>query len=428
MRIGKRTRIGAFGAAVSLTTIAFLLLGGGALRAREEAIYKNLDILCDVISIIQKDYIEKVSSEKLTHGALRGMLRSLDGFSYYVPAGGEKTVSPDQTGGELEKTYGLEVAYKGKVLTVVAPVEGGPAWKAGLRHDDKIIKINEKPVAERPLHELYELFRGRAAEEIKLQVIRKGAHDFLDFTLAPGSIDAPRASGKVLDGKIGFVRVTRFDKETGKAVSGELERLEKEGVTGLIIDLRDCPGGDIGAAVDVAGRFIPRGKMITSVTGKREGAKREYKSPGRLLVGEDIPIVVLANEGTSGAAEVLAAALRGSRNAVLMGSKTFGSAYEEGTFTLGDGSVIKLVTGIYLTPGGEEIQGKGLEPDIEMEIPEMEEAPAPGEEAKKEEKEEKKEVKKEEEKAGGGEDPVVQGAVDLIKGIRIITTEKEEGA
>lgn len=389
------------------------------LFAKEGNVYKSLDIMCDVISIIQRDYIEKMNSRKLIDGALKGMLRSLDGYSYYVPADSRKGKPEGEPEAEVLGTYGLEVAYKERILTVIAPVEGGPAWKVGLKPGDMIIKIDEEPVGKSSLAELIQLFHTRVKEQIQLTVVRRGARDFLEFTLKPGKIEGPEARFEMQEDKIGLLKITRFDKGTLNRVTGCLGELNKEGAENLIVDLRGCAGGKLEDAIAVADLFLPSGELIASLKGRAEGVSKEFRSKGEPVPHGSGPIVVLMNEGTSGAAELLAGAIRDSHMGVLMGQKSFGVAYSEGSFELRDGSLVKMITGVYVTPAGRVIQNKGIEVDIPVEVP-----PIAEEGEKTEEKGEKPEKKTEESEEEL--DPVVQSAIDLIKGIRIIKEAEKE--
>ncbi|MEI6632378.1 MAG: S41 family peptidase [Chlamydiota bacterium] len=422
-------------------SLASSRFAGRAVEAGEKDadIYKSLDILCDVVTIVQRDYIEKLSSEKLMQDALRGILASLDSYSTYTPppVARETPAVPAKDLG----TYGIEVAYKEKLFTVVAPVENGPAWKAGIKGGDLIIKIDEDAVDDRPLVELLQLFRGATARELHLQVVRRGEREFLDFTLKPGKIEGPAARTEMLEDKIALLRISRFDRETPARVAECLAQLKGEGADGVVVDLRDCPAGDIKSAIAIADHFIPAGALVATLAGRTKGANMEFKSSGTppLAAG---PVVALINGGTSGAAEVLAGALQARGRGVLMGQRSFGCAFEEGSFTLKDGSVITMLTAVYQTPDGAEIQDEGLEPDIDVPLPSVvvgeaeedeEEFAVPVDKGEKGEKGVKGVKGVKGEKGEKGEkgvkgvkqaDPMVQRAVDLIKGIRIMKNQE----
>lgn len=428
--MNKRKQISPLGIA-GLVFAAFLLTVlsyGGALRAAERDIYKTLDILSDVITIIQRDYIEKISSEKLVRDALRGMLASLDSYSHYVPPPEPKVTPAEGAPAQDLGTYGVEVAYKDKLLIVVAPIENGPAWKSGLKSGDIILKIGEEAVEERPFAELVGQFRGNVSKELLLQVARRGERDFLDVAVKPGKIDGPPARYEIYAEKIGRLRISRFDRHTAPRAADCLKSLNAAGVAGLIIDLRDCPAGDVAAAIAVAELIFPSGELIVSLRGRAEGGGKEFRSQSK-PVFEKGPVVVLINGGTSGAAEVLAGAFQGGRRGILMGQKSFGCAFEEGSFDLGDGSKITMITAVYETPDGQEIQDEGLDPDVEVPLP----AETP--EEKKAEEKKPGEKKIEEKKAGKKKaaepedektmDPMVQRAIDLIKGIRIVAPREK---
>jgi carboxyl-terminal processing protease len=297
---------------------------------------------------------------------------------------------------------------------VVAPIENGPAWKSGLKSGDIILKIGEEPIEERHLAELLNQFRGNVSKELVLQVARRGERDFLDITVKPGKIDGSPANSEIYAEKIGRLRISRFDSHTAPRVADCLKKLNKAGVSSLIIDLRDCPSGDVAGAIAVAELIFPEGALITSLTGRTEGGRKEFKSQSK-PVFEKGPIVVLINGGTSGAAEVLAGAFQGGKRGVLMGQKSFGCAFEEGSFDLSDGSKITMITAVYETPAGHKIQDEGLDPDVEVPLP-----PLPAEESEEKKPEGKKDKSKKKEKEEEEMDPMVQRAIDLIKGIRIV--------
>ncbi len=386
---------------------------GNTPLALEKNAYKSLDILCDIISIIQKDYIEEVKSEKLIHNALKGMLASLDNYSHFIPASDKQKKPEADAQAEDFATYGLEVVNKGRLPTVISPIENGPAWKAGLKPGDKIIKINEKAVTESPLTELIRPFRGHATEELRLKVLREGERDFIAVVLKPGKIEGPAARSEKLGENIGLVRISRFDKGTPALVAEQLGQLKKDGVDSLVIDLRNCPAGEIRSAIEIADYLLPVGGKITSVVGRIEGVQKEFVSKGKPIF-EEGPAVALINSGTSGAAEVLAGALKSQRRALLMGQNSFGSAFVEGTFPLQDGSSIMIITGVYQTPTGRVIQDNGLEVEIEVK-PEPPKAAEKDVEKKSDKEETKQETKKEEKSL----DPMIERAIDLIKAIRL---------
>jgi len=415
-----RTRLG-----IARYLIVSVLIASGAifvcshdasLQAGETNIYKTLDIISDVITIIQRDYIEKLSSEKLIQDALRGMLASLDSYSHYIPPPEPKGTPAGGVPVQDLGTYGLEVAYKNKLLTVVAPIENGPAWKSGLKSGDIILKIGEESVEERPFAELVHQFRGSASKELLLQVARRGERDFLNLTITPAKIEGPAARSEMLREKVGLLRVTRFDPQTAPRVADCLKNLKAAGANGLVIDVRDCPAGDTAAAIAVAELLLPHGELIATLRGRTEGGSKEFRSQSKPII-ERGPFVVLINGGTSGAAEVLAGAFHGGKKGMLMGQKSFGCAFEEGSFNLSDGSMIKMITAVYETPDGQEIQDEGLDPDIEVPIPAL-----PPETAEEKKAEKKKVKEKKEEKPA---DPMVQRAIDLIKGIRIISPKEK---
>jgi carboxyl-terminal processing protease len=399
-------------AVLLLTTASFLTVPG---RCDEKNIYKSLDTFCDVISIIQRDYIDEIGSDTLMQNAIRGMLSSLDDYSHLITSESlKKSDLQEQQEVEVLTTYGLEVAYKDGLLTVVSPVEQGPAWKAGIKAGDKIIQINEEQVNEHPLGEMLMHFRKKATEKLNLKLLRRGERDLLDIELVPGKIEGPSAGITEADEHIGLLRINRFDSDTVSKIKRAIDAMRGKGVDSMIIDVRNCPAGDIDAAIKAGEVFLPSGAVITSLEGRNEKINREFKSKQKPQFGSG-PIVVIVNEGTSGAAEVFAGALRDSRKALLMGRNSFGSAFEEGVFPLENGSSISILTGVYKTPSGEIIQDKGLEVDIDIPLAEVKFAEETDEDAGT--------AAKKKEDTGGEEpdqkDEMLQRAIDLIKAIRL---------
>ena len=418
----KKNRISVW---VTLPIVLFLLLRlhGIDVQALEGGIYKSLDTMCDVMDIIQRDYIEKVSSEKLVRDAVQGMLSSLDSYSHFAPAP-EPTAGPPAGAPPKEAgTYGLEVAYKDRLLTVVSPIEYGPAWKSGLKSGDIILKINDEATEDRPLFEFAHQLRSGSGKEITLQVARRGERDFIDVTITPGKIEGPAARSEMLEEKIGLLRISRFDKETVARTAECLKKLNAETAHGLIVDLRDCPAGAVGAAIEVADLFLPAGELITSLEGRAQGVSKEFKAKEKPIFRKG-PFVVLINGGTSGAAEVLTGAIQGGVRGILMGQRSFGCAFEEGSFTLKDGSMISMITAVYQTPYGLEIQAEGIDPDVEIPLPPVA-LDADEEELPEKKAAEKKEKEKDKDK-GKELDPMIRRAIDLIKGVRIVAHEEEK--
>lgn len=407
------------GSAVAPLVVALLILPrlGRELHAREGSTYKSLDLMCDIMSIIERDYIEKVSSDKLIRDAVQGMLSSLDSYSHLIPAAEPAATQPPSAQAKGLETYGLEVAFKDRLLTVVAPVEYGPAWKSGIKSGDIILKIGEEATEERPLFEFVHKLRAGTFKELVLQLARRGEKDFIDVKVAPGKIEGPAARSAMLDEKVGMLRITRFDKSTVPQVRECLKKLEDEKAHGLVIDLRDCPGGQIAAAIEAAELFLPAGQLITTLQGRAEGNGKEFRAQGKPLFTRG-PCVVLINGGTSGAAEVFGGALQGGAKGILMGQASFGCAFEESSFPMRDGSVLVMITGVYQTPDGDEIQDDGLIVDVEVPLP-----PILDEEAE-EERAAEKEKTAEKDKKEKQPDPMLQRAVDLVKGIRIVGREE----
>jgi len=371
--------------------------------------YQQVELLAEAITVIQSEYVEEVDPRRLIYGALKGMVESLDRHSQFLDpeAFSEMQV---ETKGEFGGV-GLEITLsRDGVLTVVAPMDDTPAAKAGLRPQDRIVKIDGESTRGISLHEAVVKLRGRPGSRLALTILREDESRMFEATLTRAVIQIrsikearPEADG------IGYVRVSEFQDHTARDLERSLEGLEKSvPLQGLILDLRNNPGGLLDVAVDVAGLFLPSGSPVLSTRGRLEKQSQQFVSKSdhpRL----DFPMVVLINEGSASASEIVAGALRDGGRAILMGAKSFGKGSVQTVVPLRDGSAVRLTTSIYYTPAGQAIHGKGLEPDVrveEREPPPEEEPPA------------------DRPKPEGIRDPVVSRAVDLLRGLKVYRKTK----
>jgi carboxyl-terminal processing protease len=356
---------------VSLTMLAGALVGAGVtltsgVLAVKEAPsntlpLKDLQAFVEILNRVKSDYVEPVPDDKLLENAVRGMLSGLDPHSSYLDKEEFKDMNTATSGkfGGL----GIEVQMKDGLVFVVSPIDDTPAFKAGIQAGDYIAKIGEDPVRGLTLKEAVDKMRGEPGSKVSLTVLRKDADKPLVFDLKRETINVASARGKVLEPGYGYLRVSQFSTTTGKLVLDELKKIKKEGeLRGLVLDLRNNPGGVLNAAVDISDAFIEKGQIV-SIKGREDDSNRIYNATsGDELSGR--PIVVLVNGGSASAAEIVAGALQDTRRAVIVGTKTFGKGSVQTILPLANDAAIKITTARYYTPSGRSIQAEGIDPDI----------------------------------------------------------------
>ena len=331
---------------------------------KKDNIYKELDLFGEALSVIQKQYVEKVSPKDLIYGSLRGLLFSLDPYSQFLTPDDYKELLVETRGkfGGL----GIEITMRNGLLTIVSPIEGTPAWQAGLKPGDIIVKIDGKLTKGITLNGAVKKLRGRPGTKVKLTVLREKDRRIDEVTVTRGIIkikDIKRAS--ILESGVGYVRITEFRENTARDLNKALISLKREGMKALILDLRNNPGGLLNSAVDVASEFLENGKLIV-YTKTRTGEEVKYRSLPMKDKFLNMPMVVMINGGSASASEIVAAALRENKRAVLLGNKSFGKACVQTIIPLSDGSALRLTTAKYYTPLGHSIHEKGIQPDIKV--------------------------------------------------------------
>ncbi|MDO8730103.1 MAG: S41 family peptidase [Candidatus Omnitrophota bacterium] len=400
-----KKRILFFSAVLLFAALGSAPRGWSATKSVQEALYEQVELLAEAITVIQAEYVEEIEPKKLIYGALKGMVESLDRHSQFLDPGAYSEMQVE-TKGEFGGV-GLEITIaKDGVLTVVAPMDDTPAAKAGLMSQDKIVKIDGESTRGISLHEAVNRLRGRAGSKVTLTVLREEQEQMFDVVMVRSVIQirSVKEAQAVAEG-IGYVRISEFQDNTPGDLQKALSDLEKKQISdGLILDLRNNPGGLLDVAVDVAGQFLPAGSLIVSTKGRVESQNQEFRSkPDHPSL--DFPIVVLVNNGSASASEIVAGALRDHGRAILMGTKTFGKGSVQTVIPLRDGSAVRLTTSIYYTPSGQAIHGKGLQPDVVVEP-----VPPPASAREAEEQGEPPPVAK---------DPAVLRAVDLLRGLKV---------
>ncbi|MDQ8036615.1 MAG: S41 family peptidase [Pedobacter sp.] len=323
----------------------------------------DLRTFVEVFERIRASYVEPVEDRTLFENAIRGMLTSLDPHSAYLDKKDYEDLQTSTTG-EFDG-IGLDVGLEDGVVRVVSPIDDTPAAKAGIKTGDYIIKIDGKSVQGMSLSDAIAMMRGKAGTKLKLTVVRKG-EDPRELEVVRARIEVSSVKTRVLEGGIAAVRISQFQTHTGRDLRREIEKLkadDKRPVTGLVLDLRNNPGGVLDGAIAVSDIFLESG-VIVSTRGREGGSEQKFMAtPGELLPG--VPLVILVNGGTASASEIVAGALQDNHRALVLGTTTFGKGSVQTVLPLTAGKGIKLTTARYYTPSGRSIQAEGIKPDIE---------------------------------------------------------------
>ncbi len=400
--------------------------------------YEELKTFTEVLAHVQKHYVEEVKTKDLVYGAIRGMLATLDPHSAFMPPEVYKEVQVE-TKGEFGGV-GIQIGMKDNRLTVIAPIDGTPAERAGVKAGDFIVKVDTESTKDMTLLDAVQKMRGLKGTKVTLTIQREGVAEPLVFGLVREIIKIESVRFKMLEGNIGYVRLTQFQDQSAKDVANAVRKLREQKMQSLILDLRNNPGGLLNSAVEVSEQFVGLSRLIVYIK-TREGRKDDYVSHVKEQP-EDYPIIVLVNEGSASASEIVAGALQDWGRAVVVGVQTFGKGSVQTILPLGDGSGLRLTTAKYYTPKGRSIHGIGIAPDIvikgkpsatppirerdldktlrepgrEGALPHPENQPESQPAPKPESKDGKKEPGKDKEsKEKDDDDPQLQKAVELLK-------------
>ncbi len=355
-----KTTIG-WGAVFLGTLVIGVLLGKGwdrTVLATET--YEELKTFTEVLAHVQKHYVEEVKTKDLVYGAIRGMLSTLDPHSAFMPPDVYKEVQVE-TKGEFGGV-GIQIGMKENRLTVIAPIDGTPADKAGVKAGDYIIKVDNESTKDMTLIDAVQKMRGPKGTKVTLTIQREAVPEPLVFVLTRDVIKIDSVRFKMLDGNIGYVRVTQFQDLTAKDLKEALHKLREQKMQSLVLDLRNNPGGLLNSAVEVSEQFVGLNRLIVYIK-SRDGRKDDYVAHIKDQP-DDYPIIVLVNEGSASASEIVAGALQDWGRAVVVGVQTFGKGSVQTILPLGDGSGLRLTTAKYYTPKGRSIHGVGIAPDI----------------------------------------------------------------
>jgi carboxyl-terminal processing protease len=370
------------GILVSVNISAIAQKGGETLPIEE------LRSFADVFNAVKQGYVEPIEDKKLLTHAISGMLSNLDPHSAYLDADAFKDLQVS-TQGEFGG-LGIEVGMEDGFVKVVAPIEDTPAYKAGVKAGDLVIKLDETPVKGMTLNDAVKKMRGKPKTSIKLTIIRKGEAKPLEITIVRDKIRVQSVKAKMIEDGYGYLRITQFQEETTADVVKHFDRLVKQAaeakgevkeLRGLVLDLRNDPGGLLHSAIGVSAAFLPPKALVVSTDGRTEDAKRKYvASPEDYArshredalknlpaAAKTIPMVVIVNGGSASASEIVAGALQDHKRAVVIGTQTFGKGSVQTVLPLSNNAAIKLTTARYYTPSGRSIQAKGIVPDLPVE-------------------------------------------------------------
>lgn len=342
-----------------------LTSGSQSQKKKKDELYRQVELFSDTLAIIQREYVDDTKPKDLIYGSLKGMLSSLDPHSQFMDPDTYNELKVDTEGkfGGL----GIEITIKDGLLTVITPIEDTPAWKAGIKANDHIVKINGELTREMTLTDAVKKMRGAPGETVNLTVLRDAENKLLDFKITRAIIkirDIKHAL--ILEEGIGYIRLTEFRENTLQEFNNALSNLSKRRMNALIIDLRNNPGGLLDVAVKISGKFIEPNKMIVYTKGRGKNQDLKFYSDAKNTI-LDLPLVALINEGSASGSEIVAGALQDYKRAIIIGTKSFGKGSVQTVIPLGDGSGLRLTTSHYFTPSGKIIHGKGVTPDIVIE-------------------------------------------------------------
>lgn len=366
---------------MSLKTTRFILVAGtlavlgaavvawnpsqGYQTATAATDYKQLDKFSQVMDAIRKNYVKEVTDEELIDGALSGMLSSLDPHSTYLNKEMYKQMQVD-TSGEFGG-LGIEIVAAEGGIKVVTPIEDTPAYRAGIKAGDLIIRIDEQLARDMTLPEAVKMMRGKPGTSITLTIFRESEGQPIEVKVTRDVIKVNSVKSDLLAPGYAYLRITQFQERTSEQLKKQFDELKKQSggsLHGAILDLRNNPGGLLDQAVEVSDMFLNKGGIVS--TRSRIGRNMSFEAEkGDLLNG--LPLIVLINNGSASASEIVSGALQDNKRAVLMGTRSFGKGSVQRIIPLGDGTAFKLTTSLYYTPSGRSIQATGIEPDIEVE-------------------------------------------------------------
>jgi carboxyl-terminal processing protease len=340
-------------------------------RAAVDKTYDQLRLLIDVMGLINEAYVEPRENKELLTGAINGMVKTLDPFSQYMEPKAYKEMKTE-TDGEFGG-LGIRISIKNEWLTVITPIPGTPAYKAGVLPEDRIVKVDGKNIHGISIEDAVEKLRGAPGSKVTVSIMREGAKEPVDYTMAREIIKIETIRSRMIDGEIGYIQLTEFNANSEKDLSKALAALQKQGMKSLVFDLRNNPGGLLDVAVDVCREFVGDGKLIVYTQGRQKETRRDYLTQGKAPYGK-LPMMILVNRGSASGSEIVAGAMQDLKRALILGTTTFGKGSVQSIFPFQDGSALRLTTAKYYTPSGRSIHRDektgtgGILPDILVEV------------------------------------------------------------
>jgi len=359
----------------ALLVVLTLSLGGSAVSKVTDnaATYEQLRLFTEVLSIVQNQYVDEVPPKELIYSAIKGTLRGLDPHSSFLDPDSYREMQVETSGsfGGL----GIEITLKDDILTVVSPIDGTPAYRAGLLTGDRIVKIDGLSTKDMQLADAVKRMRGKPGSKVTITVLREGWAEPKDFDIVREQIKVQSVKTVEMGDGIEYLRLRQFQEHSPHDLEAALEKFSKSGMKALILDLRNNPGGLLTAAVEVSEKFIDDGKLIVYTESRMRNQNMRFSAHAKHSYSQ-MPMVVLVNQGSASASEIVAGALQDWGRATIVGTQTFGKGSVQTIIPLSDGSGLRLTTAKYFTPKGRSIHGKGITPDVIVEVPKE---PAPKE-------------------------------------------------
>lgn len=345
--------------------LLFVVLSAKPMWSWAEERYSDLQNFSKILNLVQQYYVEPVDTKKLVNGAIKGMLRELDPHTNYMPPDIFKDFE-SETAGEFGG-LGIEISIQNGVLTIISPIEDTPAWKAGIKPGDKVIAIDGNSTKGFSLVEASALLKGKRGEPVVLSVVRENSDKAIDITVVRGQVKIKSVKSTVLDDGYLYIRVTSFIETTSKELESVLSSYKSSNkkMDGILIDLRKNPGGLLDQAIKVTDMFLKEGVIVSTIA--RDPKNKDVTYASKKAKYADVPIVILINEYSASASEIVAGALQDNKRAIIVGERSFGKGSVQSVIKLGDGSGLKLTVARYYTPSGISIQAEGIKPDIEIE-------------------------------------------------------------
>ncbi|MGE9745220.1 S41 family peptidase [Bdellovibrio bacteriovorus] len=350
----------------ALLLVLFIMAETGfQVRSFAQERYADLQNFSKVLNLIQQYYVEEVNTKKLVYGAIKGMLRELDPHTNFMPPEMFKDFETE-TSGEFGG-LGIEISIQNGILTIISPIEDAPAWEAGIKAGDKVVSIDGTTTKGMSLAEASVMMRGKKGSKIVLRVVRDNEEKPRDITVVRGSVKIKSVKYTDLGDGFAYVRITSFIENTSKDLQKTVENHIKnnKNMAGLLIDMRRNPGGLLDQAIKVSDMFLKDGTIVSTIG--RNKNEKEVATASKKGQYTNFPIVILVNEYTASASEIVSGALQDNKRALIVGQRTFGKGSVQSVIKLGDGSGLKLTVARYYTPNGVSIQAEGIHPDIEIE-------------------------------------------------------------